>query len=675
MANPYDIEIDEKSASGPAGAPPPAGGGAAPDAKQPPPSPPPPRGPNLWVIVSAVIVLVAVLAVGVFLSEPLKSIATRLQQAIGHRHEEGTPEAEGKVQYYTCGMHPWVVLPKPGNCPICQMKLVPLDPAKFSGEVTVNPLISQSIGVRTSPVVTGPVTRVIRTVGNVDYNETLVRDVNLKISGWVQKLFVNTTGQPVEKDQPLLEIYSPDLYSAQEEYLLAFKRQAAIDKAAQGDVATMNAGLLESSRKRLEYFDISSEQIAELEKTGKASKTMTLRSPFRGIVVLKNVNEGQRVEAGMQLLRIADLSKLWILATIYEYQLPFLEVGQKAVISLPYIPGQTFDGRVTYIYPYLNQELRQTKVRLELDNPGLVLKPGMFATVDLRRTLATDRTLVPREAVIDTGERQIAFVSLGEGRFDPRKVTVGVEAEGGMLEILDGLKPGELVVTSGEFLLDSEARLREALAKMVKGDPAAGQETQAAVAGTSELTSLPEPTAKTLAGILDGYFQISAALANDSTEGLAAAARQIAGSADALIKTAIPEDEHFWHKHMEVATIGGKAQELIETKDLGQARERFADLGVALGKLLRATGVPPTYGKEVQELHCPMYREKQGGTIWLQPAGEVRNPYYGKAMLGCFDTKFSLPITGVKPAATSPPSTPRPVPPAAPGTMPPMPGM
>jgi RND family efflux transporter MFP subunit len=635
------------------------------------------------VIVLVAVVLVAGLAAGVFFSEPLKSAAARLYQAISSRHGETAPEAEAKTQYYTCGMHPWVILPAPGNCPICQMKLVPLDPAKFSGEVTVNPLITQSIGVRTSPVVTGPVTRIIRTVGNVDYDETMVRDVNLKISGWVQRLFVNTTGQPVEKDQPLLEIYSPDLYSAQEEYLLTYQRTKAAGGHAVGhdsaEGAASGADLLAAVRKKLEYYDISPEQIAELETSGKVSKTMTLGSPFRGTVVLKNVVEGQRVEAGMQILRIADLSKLWVMATIYEYQLPYIEVGQKAVISLPYVPGQTYDGRVGYIYPYLNQDLRQTKARLELDNPGLVLKPGMFTTVELRRTLATDRTLVPREAVIDTGERQIAFVSLGEGRFDPRTVTVGVEAEGGMLEILDGLKPGELVVTSGEFLLDSEARLREALAKMIKGAPVAGQEPQAAVAGASELASLPEPTAKSLAGILDAYFQIGAALSGDSTEGMAAAARRIGENASALIETPIPGDEHFWHKHLEAATVGGKAQELIETKDIGQARERFADLSVALGKLLRATGVPPTYGKEVQELHCPMFRANQGGTTWLQPPGEVRNPFYGKAMLGCFDTRFSLPVTGAK-QAEKPAAPGAPMPAAAPagqkpGAMPPMPGM
>lgn len=599
-----------------------------------PPSAPIPKGPRLGVVISVIVLMALAFVIGVIASTSLKSFLA------------GSSQAEaGKAQYYTCGMHPWVVLPRPGNCPICQMKLVPLDPAKFTSEIVINPAMTQSIGIRLSPVASGPLTRVMRTVGAVDYNETLVRDVNIKVSGWVEKLYVNSVGQPVEKDQPLLDIYSPDLYSAQVEYLLALKGKDVLKSTppATGD------DLLAAARKRLEYYDISQAQIEELEKSGKVSKTMALRSPFRGTVVIKNVLEGQKVDAGMQLLRIADFSKVWVMVTVYEYQVPFVEVGQKAVMTLPYIPGQAFEGKVTYIYPYLNPESRQAKVRLEFDNPNQLLKPGMYANVELRSTLATDRTLVPREAVIDTGTRQVAFVSLGEGRFQPREVQIGVEADGGMLEILDGLKPGEMVVTSGEFLLDSEARLHEALAKMIQGAPATAQQAQ--TLGVSELAQLPEKASTALAAILDGYMAIGAKLADDSIDGLAASAGQAAENTDALIHVPLTEAPQFWQKHTEAAQVRGKALELADAKDLATARQEFADMGVALAKLLRATGVPPTYGKEVQQLHCPMYREKQGGTIWLQTAGDVRNPYYGKVMLNCFDARFSLPVTGAKPPA------------------------
>ncbi|MBM4017544.1 MAG: efflux RND transporter periplasmic adaptor subunit [Planctomycetes bacterium] len=475
-----------------------AGGGGRPSALPPPPSEPVPRGPRLGCLLAATALAAAALAAGVAWHGPLRTGAERAYEAAlawsGGRPAAppaaGAAPAEVARQYYTCGMHPWVILPAPGDCPICHMKLVPLDAAKYTGEIAVNPIITQNIGVRIAPVTSGPVTRVVRTVGSVDYNETLVRDIGLKVAGWVEKLYVNYVGQPVEKDQPLLELYSPELYSAQEEYLLAYKAKGTARRLDGGppspELAKMEADLLAAARKRLENFDISGEQVRRLEQSGQAAKTMTIRSPFKGLVVAKNVYEGMRLDVGMQPLRIADLSTVWIMVALYEYQLPYVEVGQRAVMTLPYVPGQTFEGRVTYVYPYLNPELRQVKVRLEFPNPDLMLKPGMFAGVELARTLARDRTLVPREAVIDTGARQVALVSLGEGRFEPRQVRVGVEAEGGMLEIIEGLRPGEMVVVSGQFLLDSEARLREALAKMVKGEPAAGQKAGVPAAGASE---------------------------------------------------------------------------------------------------------------------------------------------------------------------------------------------
>ena len=652
----------------------PDGGGAGPIQGVPPSGPPPPHGPRLRVALPVAVLLVAALAAGAIWSEFFRSAGDRVYNAVARpaAAKGEAAEAEAKNQYYTCGMHPWVILPKPGDCPICHMKLVPLDPAKFTSEIAIDPVMTQNIGVRVAPVIAGPVTRTVRTVGAVDYNETLLADVNLKVSGWVEKLYINATGQAVEKGQPLLDIYSPDLYSAEEEYLVALKKKEshqASAPSAPADVAAMDSELLESARKRLEFYDVSAEQVRELEKAGKAAKTLGLRSPLGGTVIAKNVFEGQKVDPGMSLLRIADLSKVWIMVTVYEYQLPFVEVGQKAVMTLPYVPGRAFEGKVTYIYPYLNPELRQVKVRLEFENPNLVLKPGMFATVELRRTVAENRPLVPREAVIDTGVRQVAFVSLGEGRFEPREVKVGVESDGGMVEILEGLKPGENVVTSGQFLLDSEARLREALAKMVKGTPAVEPKAEAAPGG-GELAPLPQAAAKALAAILDAYFQIGSKLSGDTAEGIAAPARQAAEGIDALVKVEMPGGPHFWHAHRETAQVRANALELAEAKDIEQTRDRYADLSAALRQLVMATGVPPSYGKDIHEFHCPMYREKTGGAIWLQPTGEVRNPYFGQRMLGCFDTNRAMPAAGVRPPAAGPPAPPR-----KPGAMPPMPGM
>ncbi len=587
---------------------------------------------------------------GVLLLGGLATIV--LHESGGSHAAESSVAGKAGAQYYTCGMHPWVILPKPGDCPICHMKLVPLDPAKFTGQIAIDPVVVQNIGVRVAPATVGEVTRTVRTVGSVEYDETRVRDVNLKIAGWIEKLHVDSLGQPVKKGEPLLEIYSPELYSAEAEYLAAFRRAKAGQNADRAD--RMDAELLAAARKRLEYFDVPAGEVRELERTGEVRKALTIRSPFDGVVVEKMAQEGMKADAAMRLYRIADLSTVWVQAAVYEQQLPYVREGQAAAMTLPYLPGRKFDGKVAYVYPYLDRKLRQVNVRLEFANPDLTLKPGMFASVELRGAEAKQGLLVPREAVIDTGERQVAFVSLGKGRFEPRDVKLGVEADGGKVEILEGLKPGEMVVTSGQFLLDSESRLREALARMMAGTTGGVEgggwkvEGSASQASTihhppSTLLVLPAPAGKALAGMLDGYFAIGAKLADDTAAGIAEPARQVASSAEALLKVEIPGDPHFWHKHMEAGEVRARALELAGAGDLAKARSVFADLGTALEKLLKATGVPAGYGKEVYELHCPMYREEQGGAVWLQTNQDVTNPYYGKAMLNCGDVVGAVP--------------------------------
>lgn len=614
-------------------------------AGSPQPSPKPPRGPSLRIIAVVAVAIVITLWMGSMVGSPVARGWNTLVHAF-HGPSSMSTASSATTQYYTCGMHPWVILPTSGNCPICGMELVPLDPAKFTGQVTINPVIAQDIGIRVSPVISGPVVRNLRTVGTVDYDETRLRDVNIKIGGWIEKLHVDTLGQPVTKGQALFELYSPELYAAQEEYLLAWRNRDKSRDNLQSDAGQGDNGLVRSSRTKLEYFDITPQQIEDLQKRDTPAKTMTIQSPYEGVVIDKRATEGMKVDAGMQVYRIADLSKVWVMATLYEYQLPYVELGQSAVMSLSYLPGQTFQGKVIYIYPYLSDKTRQVQVRLEFDNPTGLLKPGMYATIDLHSTLANDRTLAPRSAVIDTGERKVAFVSLGEGRFEPRKVQTGADAQDGMVEILDGLKPGEKVVTSGQFLIDSEANVREALAKMIKGNLSVDQNPTVAAISNSELgTALPAAATQLLNGILRDYLSIQAKLSSDVIDGTAAPANEIANAVDALLKVNLPDDPHFWHKHDEVATVRGKALELAQAKSLEEVRLAFADMSVALDKLLLATGVPADFGSEVQELHCPMYRQGQGGTVWLQVAGDVRNPYFGTKMIGCFDRRTALPVT------------------------------
>jgi len=627
--------------------PPPIKNGEAskPASSEPPASTPPPKAPRAWVMAMGLFAIVVGFGAGSIWGP---AVVTRTKAVLsissGTEDEAAPDDAEGSgLEFYTCGMHPWVILPEPGLCPICHMDLTPLDPEKFSGEISIDPIVTQNIGVRIAEVKSGPIVQTIRTVGTVAYDETRVRDINIKVSGWIENLYVDYEGVEVKKDDPLFDFYSPKLYSAQSEYLSSLKMRGRGGVAFLPETMLDAERLIEDARIQLEFFDITPEQIEAIEADGTPAKTMTIRSPYDGVVIAKHANEGMRINSGMRVYQIADLSKVWVMVSLYEYQLPFIEEGQEATMTLPYIPGHTFEGRVIYVYPYLNEQTRQIHVRLEFENHDGMLKPGMYASIELRSTLADEQTIAPRSAVIDTGERQVAFVSLGEGRFEPRDVQMGVATEDGFVEILDGLAPGEMVVVSGQFLLDSEARIRESIAKMLKGDLAVDQVAVADVVGASELASLPGDVSDGISTALTAYFQMGDLLANDTIEGIADPARRVAGAIDALEKTEIPDFEHFWHEHEEIAVIRDKSLEIAGMTDLEAARLAFVDLSNAFATLVKATGIPPSFALIVQELHCPMY---QDGSSWLQPAGDVRNPFYGSMMLECFDERIALPVTG-----------------------------
>ncbi|MCA8950452.1 MAG: efflux RND transporter periplasmic adaptor subunit [Planctomycetes bacterium] len=602
---------------------------------------PPQAWRSLRFLAALAVTAVAMLFVGARYGDRIGAFFGELwRDATGAEATASSPRDAG---YFTCGMHPWVILPAPGLCPICHMDLTPLDPSKFTGEVAIDPVVAQNIGVRTALVTTGPLAATVRTVGKVDYDETSLHDVDLRVAGWIEQLHVDFLGARVERGQPLFELYSPELFQAQQDYLLALRQKELPKVAFVPRVGEDAMSTLESARTRLSYYGIGEAQIAALERRGVADRTMTITSPAAGTIVDKRAVAGMRVDPGMRTYRIADLSTVWVTATAYEYQLPFLELGQQATMTLTYVPGQKFAGRVTYVYPWTDEKTREVNVRLEFDNPQGLLKPGMFVNIELHRTLAQERTLVDRAAVIDTGERRVAIVSLGNGRFEPRTLRTGIETDGGKVEVLDGLVPGERVVTSAQFLLDSEARIREGLGRMLRGDLVGVQENT--VPGP-ELTSLPPDLAAAAQRALAAYLRIGDELASDSAAKLAEPARELAAGIDAMVAIEPPGQEHFWHDHDEAATVRGKALELAAATDLTAARLLFADTSIAFGKLLRATGVPSSTEQEIEELHCPMFLENQGGSSWLQRAGDVRNPYFGSRMLECFDERRALPVAG-----------------------------
>ena len=330
------------------------------------------------------------------------------------------------------------------------------------GAVMVSPERQQLIGLKTGMVEYRSIERTIRTVGVVEFDERRLADVNIKIEGWIESLLVNFTGEAVKKGQPLLTIYSPDLVSTQEEYLQALRARETLAKSRFADIVSGAETLVNASRRRLQYWDISDEDIAALERTGTPRKSMTIYSPIDGVVIEKMAFRGKKVMPGESLYRVADLSNVWVQGEIYEYEVPVVKLGQAASVTLASYPGELFRGKVSYIYPVLTEKTRTVKVRFEFSNTkDWKLKPQMYANVELKIPFGK-RLVVPDEAVLDSGTQQLVFIDKGQGTFVPRDVKVGARVEG-YAEILAGLSAGERVVTSANFLIDSESQLKAAV--------------------------------------------------------------------------------------------------------------------------------------------------------------------------------------------------------------------
>ncbi len=375
---------------------------------------------------------------------------------------------------YTCGMHPQVVLDHPGNCPICGMKLTPIRSgaetnAASSSAIAVDAATRQNMNLRTAEVRRGPLRKTIRTVGTIDYNETALADVSTRFKGWIEKLDVDSTGQLVHRGQPLFEVSSPDLYQPQLDFLLAVTNKFKNFRSVKSLYAT--------GVRNLKLLGFQDRQIAEIETNRHVLGSFTVDAPISGFVIEKVAVQGQMVDAGIKLYRIADLGIVWVLAQIYEQDLPFVQLGQEVVVKVASMPDREFRGRVTFIYPTVDEKTRTARVRLEFENPGYYLKPGMFATAQIMAELEASAVLVPESAVLRSGTRNTVFVALAGGKFEARDVALGVAAGNSFSQVLSGLEAGERVVTSGQFLLDSESQLREAIDKMRGPDAPARPET------------------------------------------------------------------------------------------------------------------------------------------------------------------------------------------------------
>ena len=378
--------------------------------------------------------------------------------------------SERKILYWYDPMHPAYKADKPGIAPDCGMTLVPkyADDQSITkmptGPVVISPDKQALAGVRTSIVERKPLVRDIRTTAQIVVDETRIAHIHVKVAGFIDKVYVDFIGQFIKKGQPLFTLYSPDLVSTQEEYLIAKRGNNTLASAPFQEVADGAQSLLQSARQRLKLWDISDEQIRKLDATGKVNKNLTFYSPITGFVTDRKAFPQTSVTPDTELYTVSDLSTVWANADIYEYEVPFVHLGQRISFSLSYYPGKTYTGTISFIYPTVDPQTRTVKVRVQIPNPGFALKPQMFADAQLHVNYGT-KIIVPQEAVLNSGMEQHVFVVHSGGIFEPRKVTMGPVVDGNAV-ILAGLKVGETIVVSGNFLIDSESKLKSSMGGM-----------------------------------------------------------------------------------------------------------------------------------------------------------------------------------------------------------------
>jgi Cu(I)/Ag(I) efflux system membrane fusion protein/cobalt-zinc-cadmium efflux system membrane fusion protein len=421
-------------------------------------------------------------------------------------------EAPAAAQLWTCGMHPQVLQDRPGACPICGMELTPVkapsgdaapqerkvrywwdpmmnppyvadrpgkspmgmdlvpvyeDEVSAGPAVVIDPVVVQNMGVRTAVATEGPLRVEVRAVGFLEEAEPNQHDVNLRVSGWIERLYANTEGMHLSKGDPLFDLYSPELQVAVGELIAARRARAAVGEGAEDRERRPAASLYGAAAQKLALLGLTEAQTQRLATLERAPRTVTFVSPIAGHLVEKTIVEGAAVSAGERVMRIVDHGTLWLDAQVYEKDLPYVRTGQHGRATVQSIAGEPFEGEIIFVHPHVDAETRTARVRVELANPSLRLRPGMYGTVTIVAEISPRALLVPREAVIDTGTRHVAFVSLDHGRFEPRRLSIGASGSDGMVQVLAGLAPGEAVVTSGQFLLDAESRMKEAVEKFL----------------------------------------------------------------------------------------------------------------------------------------------------------------------------------------------------------------
>ncbi|MCB8995504.1 MAG: efflux RND transporter periplasmic adaptor subunit [Bacteroidales bacterium] len=567
---------------------------------------------------------------------------------------------EGKHTIWTCAMHPQIRMDKPGKCPICGMELIPLKQATISIDPDALEMTEEAIklaDVQTNVVTSKIPMKEVRLYGKIQADERLIQTQPAHIPGRIEKLLVNFTGEEVKKGQVIAQIYSPELITAQEELLEAVKMK------------DMQPRILEAAREKLRQWKLSDNQIAEIENSGNPKAVFDVYATVSGIVISRRVNVGDYISQGSPLFEIADLSSVWAMFDAYESDLPWIRKGDKISFTLQSLPGKSFSGTVSFIDPVINPQTRVARVRMDISNPAKILKPEMFATGIIKAQLETsgNKLIIPQSAVLWTGTRSIVYIKLpdtDEPAFISREVTLGPALTNSYV-VLSGLKEGEEIVTNGTFSVDAAAQLngKPSMMNTEGGRPVSGhnhggmtmpaEETQPGVKDTKNKSETEQTTGKTapitdkfnvsmdftmqLNKVIDKYLILKNVLVAGEEPKVKQATKDLQNVLAVVDMKLLTGEAHL--KWMEISDLIQKQTKIIDSSnEMEKQREAFILLSEKLHQAIKMYGL---MGKTVYYQFCPMANSGVGA-YWLSEFKDIRNPYYGEAMLTCGETKETL---------------------------------
>ncbi len=613
-----------------------------------------------WVRVTIVAVaIVAAFALGLSLSPGSDRSNTSM-----------TSEAsDTAAETWTCSMHPQIQMPGPGQCPICGMDLIPLAAEGGSDanprSLTLSPAARKIAEIQTTPVVRRPVEKTLRMVGKLEPDETRVREIAAWVSGRVDRLYVDYTGVTVHAGEKLFDLYSPDLYAAQQELLQAVAASRELSRSDLESTRRSATRTAEAARERLRLWGLTGHQIQAIEQRGEPSDHVTIVAPTGGVVLHKNATEGTYVQTGTKVYTIADLSVLWLQLNVYESDLAWLETGQRVEFGTDAYPGTTFEGTVSFIDPLLDERTRSVEVRVDVPNPDARLKPGMFARAVVRASVGADTDepplVIPSSAPLVTGTRAVVYVEDPDepGRYEGREVMLGPEADG-FYVVLDGLEVGDAVVANGSFKIDSALQIlaKQSMMSPEGGVRAPGHEHGETPPSTMEsmdppaepIANVPDEFRRQLDDVVADYLALTTALSRDDFDGARSAAGALPTALHAVDDGALPSAGRApWSRTASI--LEAESRSIASASDIETARRIFHALSAEMihtVRLFGASGRTPVY-----VYHCPMAMDGSGGD-WLQTTEGTENPYYGSMMFRCGSQTETL-VAGSDPDATGEP--------------------